>query len=107
MVGQNSSLPAIAQVTISVAVTRENNAAWIANLRQRPGRTLNVPKSGALRPNGIASPYQTQIGQDVPPPVITQSAVTAKATTQPRAVHAPLLARRPARRWMTGCAPND
>jgi hypothetical protein len=30
-----------------------------------------------------------------------------KELTQPRAVHAPLLARRPARRWMTGCAPDE
>src|SRR5213080_2062691 len=30
-----------------------------------------------------------------------------KELTQPRAVHSPLLARRPARRWMTGCAPDE
>src|SRR5947208_193932 len=30
-----------------------------------------------------------------------------KELTQPRAVHTPLLARRPARRWMTGCAPDE
>ena len=73
--GQNSSLPAIAQVRISVRLTQENTAAWTANLRQRPGRTLKAPNSAALRPNGIARPYQTQIGQNVPPPVIAHMAV--------------------------------
>jgi hypothetical protein len=30
-----------------------------------------------------------------------------KELTQLRAVHSPLLARQPARRWMTGCAPDE
>ena len=83
--GQNPSLPASAQVTINVALIHENSAAWTANLRQRPGRTLNAPNSAALRPNGIARPYQTQIGQNVPAPVTAHNAVTAKATNPDRA----------------------
>jgi hypothetical protein len=43
IVGQNSSLPAIAQVTTSVALTQLESAAWTANLRQRPGLTCAAP----------------------------------------------------------------
>ena len=43
IVGQNSSLPAIAQVSTSVAETQPDTAAWKANLRQRPRFTCAAP----------------------------------------------------------------
>ena len=65
--GQNAPLPAIAQVSTSVAEIQPDTAARNANLRQRPRRTCAAPKSAALSPNGTARPYHTQIGQNDPP----------------------------------------
>ena len=75
MRGHSSSLPAIPQVTSSVRLTHPASAPCRATGRQRR-RTPEARRSAPCSASGIASPYQTQIGQKAPP-VSAHSAVTA------------------------------